>query len=202
MKLTFAPPNDGVAHSYCFYCRQETLQAFEASGIHQFYCYSCHHTNLRALIIDPKVVWWTDDSDEYWHEVAGVFAAKPDGTFLFFDRTKYPLGGTIPAGHSDVGEHSIVTAKRELHEETGINANVLTPIATDDVWGDECRRGADVHRWHSFVTKVPQHITADIRDEGVGPLWLTLDQALACNLTHVTRYVITHHYDEILAAAR
>ncbi len=202
MKLTFMPPNDGHAHSLCFNCKQESLEAFEANRIHQFYCHNCQQTNLRALIIDPRVTWWVDESGEYWHEAAGVFAAKPDGTFLFFDRIKYPLGGTIPAGHSDVGEQSIVTAKRELREETGINADTLTPIATDDIWGDECRRGADVHRWHSFVAKVSQRTKVTIRDEGVGPVWLTLDQALMCNLTYATRYVITQHYDQILSAAR
>ena len=183
----------------------ETVEAIEVDGIHQFYCNNCGCSNLRALIIDPKVTWWTDESGEYWHEAAGVFAAKPDGTFLFFDRTKYPLGLTIPAGHGDIGEQSSITARRELREETGINAHILTPIASDDVWGDECRRGADVHRWHSFVTKVPQYVQADIpdiRDEGVRPVWLTLEQALGCNLTYVTRYVITQHYSEILVAAR
>ena len=202
MRLTFIPPNDGYTHSYCINCKQEAVEVFVANNIHQFYCHNCHQTNLRALIIDPKVSWWTDVSGEYWHEVAGVFTAKPDGTFLFFDRLKYPLGGTIPAGHCDIGEERIVTAQRELREETGIIASRLTPIAIDDVWGDECRRGADVHRWHSFVAKVPQRTKVKIGDEGTGPVWLTLEQALLCNLTHVTRYVITHHFDEILAAAR
>ena len=65
-----------------------------------------------ALIIDPAVKWWTDSSRECWHEVAGVFIASPEGKFLFFERTKFPFGLTVPAGHVDRGEMPARTAAR------------------------------------------------------------------------------------------
>ena len=63
----------------------------------------------------------------------------------------------------------------------------------EDIWGDECRRGADVHRWHIFATSVPsQSVTID-PDEGGEPLWLTLKEALGRSLTPAVRRIITQH---------
>lgn len=158
-----------------------------------FHCANCQQVNERALIIDPAVRWWLDDTGEYWHEVAGVFLYNPAGEFLFFDRTKSPFGLTVPAGHVDTHEDPATAALRELGEEVGIHVAQSTYIATADVNGDKCRRGADVHRWHVFAAQMPAYAVVTLSNEGIRPVWLTLEQALMQNPTFAVWYVITHY---------
>lgn len=204
MKLTITTPQDNKVHTYCMRCQQESVSMFRASGKALYRCTACKHENPRALIIDPAVTWWTDKSGEYWHKVSGVFVRNGLGQFLFFERTKYPLGLTIPAGHGDVQESELITAKRELYEETGLSVprRALRRIGTDSVVGDQCRRGSDAHEWHSFMCQLPVGSKPKIdSSEGVRPVWLTLEQAYRKNLTYVTRYVIRKHGRKIQSSS-
>jgi len=202
MKLTFTPPNDGRTHTYCLNCSAETVDAIKIGKKHHFRCRSCSDVNPRALIIDPAINWWKDSQQEYWHEVAGVFIANPKGEFLFFDRLKSPFGLTVPAGHLDKGENRKKAAERELFEETRIRISNANYLATNDVRGDQCRRGSDVHRWHSFTAIAPLSTTVSVGDEGVRPVWLSLDQALARELTFATRHIITRHAQALRRVVR
>jgi ADP-ribose pyrophosphatase YjhB (NUDIX family) len=193
MKITFDPPTDQKRHTYCLNCHAEQIRETTVGGIGMFTCYSCGQTNGRALIIDPAIRWWTDATKEYWHESVGVFIRDPKGKFLFFDRTKHPLGLTVPAGHVDVNEPPAEAAPRELREETGIESNQVSHVITTDIVGDSCRRGADVHRWHCFIAHVAEGAEATINDEGTHPVWLTLGQALEKELTPAVRYLLTNH---------
>ena len=198
MRIPFTPPSDGQTHSYCVRCK---LEALTLSSPGRYHCSKCNHSSDRAIIFDPKVVWWLDDTQEYWHETAGIFVRRKE-KYLFFERVKTPYGLTIPAGHLDVGETSAEAAIRELQEETGLMANKLTLLATDNIEGDRCRRGADAHRWHVFATDASPR--AEIRvnaTEGQWPTWLTLHEALMHTLTPAVRYVIAR-YRNLIAAVK
>lgn len=193
MKLTFTPPRDGRSHTYCLRCQGEIDSRKPAAGTpHR--CPACGHGEDRALIIDPTVEWWTAEDDEYWHEVVGVFLGNGRGEYLFFERTRFPYGLTVPAGHRDRGESRRRGASRELREETGIAVSDLALLGTDEVVGDQCRRGADAHLWHSFIGRLPEgaNVTVD-SSEGKAPVWLTPETALSRELTFATRYVLTRH---------
>lgn len=204
MKITFTPPNDGKAHTYCPSCLREKLQPHRQAGKLFYRCTACAYVGPRALIVDPIVSWWVDDQQQYWHETGGIFVYNQRHEFLFFERMAFPFGLTVPAGHVDHGEPPARTARRELFEETGVSLpqRAFTHIATDDIHGDQCRRGADIHRWHSFACALPPSapIKVDPR-EGARPVWLGLQQALASNLTPATRFVITHHARRLARAA-
>jgi ADP-ribose pyrophosphatase YjhB (NUDIX family)/predicted RNA-binding Zn-ribbon protein involved in translation (DUF1610 family) len=162
MKITFRLPTDNQAHTYCPSClRDGTLRSQRPQGKLVYRCTACAYIGPRALIIDPAINWWIDDQREYWHETAGVFAYNDEGKFLFFERMAYPFGLTPPAGHVDRGEAPVVSARRELREETTVDlpARGFRLLATDDIRGDQCRRGADIHRWHSFVVAIPKGTT-------------------------------------------
>lgn len=136
---------------------------------------------------------------EYWHESVGVFVFNEDGKALFFERTIYPFAFAIPAGHLDTGEDAETAAKRELQEEAGIEAPSVKLFSEEDVIGDECRRGADNHKWHLYTTKVEDVGEIKINDEGVKPVWLTLEEALQKELVYPVKYFIQKYEDKLLA---
>lgn len=192
-------PADGRYHQYCWNCLAEhTTSSVVQDGRQYYACSACGQTHPRSLIIDPTIVWWTDADSNYWHEVSGVFVRDPAGRFLFFERAKYPFGLTVPAGHRDVhagrSEDPAHTASRELREETGLSSDRLVHIASDNIVGDECRRGANAHHWHAYLMLAPAGLQPRIRGEGSQPVWLTLDQALAAGrLTFAMSYLIARH---------
>jgi 8-oxo-dGTP pyrophosphatase MutT (NUDIX family) len=204
MKITFDLPNDDREHRYCMQCQQEGVTPVIRKGRELHACAHCKHVDERALIIDPKVIWWLGSDGEYWHEVAGVFVLNERDEMLFFDRTRFPFGLTPPAGHMDKGEKPAIAARRELREETGIDLPVkrFVHAVTANVVGDSCRRGCDAHRWHAFVARVSSDVRVRVdKNEGVRPTWLTLGQALACRgLTFVTRYMLENHGNTIVRA--
>lgn len=199
MKISFEPPMDGRVHMFCMLCMAEAITRRAAPKQGSTYdCAACGHKASRAVIIDPEVAWWCDTEKEHWHETAGVFTHHK-GRFLFFERTQHPLGLTVPAGHRNNGEATETTGVRELAEETGLRVTSLSHIATHDIWGDECRRGADVHRWHIFTCEAPStKVTIDGR-EGKKPVWLTLSEAAARNLTPAVRHIITRYSSRLAA---
>ena len=199
MKLTFAPPNDGKAHSYCVRCHQETVQPImKPHSRHAFRCESCGCVEPRAIIFDPEVKWWLDDQLEHWHETAGVLVRNHQAKLLLFLRTRFPYLLSIPAGHLKDGEAPEKGASRELSEETGldISPKSLLRLDTWNIVGDECRRGADAHRWHSFSYSISHYATVRINpQEGVRPVWLSPVEALGhVDLTLATRQAIQRRY--------
>lgn len=118
---------------------------------------------------------------------------------LFFERTIYPFAFAIPAGHLDTGEDTDTAAKRELQEETGIEVGSIKLFSEEDVIGDKCRRGADNHKWHLYTTKVENVDTIRINDEGVKPVWLTLEEALEKKLVYPVQYFIEKYGDKLFS---
>lgn len=200
MKITFPLPIDGQFHQYCSKCHSENInRVFE--GEKTFYlCDSCGDKSPRLIVIDPETVWWVDESTkEYWHESVGVFVFNENGKALFFERTIYPFAFAIPAGHLDTGEDAAIAAKRELQEEAGIEAHSVKLFSEEDVIGDECRRGADNHKWHLYTTKIENVGEIKINDEGVKPVWLTLEEALEKELVYPVKYFIKKYGGKLLA---
>jgi ADP-ribose pyrophosphatase YjhB (NUDIX family) len=194
VKLGFQPPADNQVHTYCLRCLAESVtHSPQARNGKVYTCKSCGHRDSRALIIDPTVVWWVDAHGEYCHETAGVFLKDNSGKFLFFERVKHPKGLTVPAGHVDINELPTNAALRETHEETDLALASVTHVATRDIRGDECRRGADMHKWHIFIAEVPSGVSLIIDPkEGLNPVWLTLNEALCYPLTPAVRHIIRH----------
>ena len=194
MRLTFTPPQDGLVHSYCISCQAENVMTgISITNRRVYCCLACRHQSDRALVIDPEVAWWVDEENSYCHHTAGMFLGDGQGRFLFFNRAKFPYGLTPPAGHVSPAEDPLTAALRETHEETNVAPDFTQHLGTVDINGDECPRGAGMHRWDMFVGELP--VGASIRinsDEGSDPVWLTLEQALSYPLTPAVRYIVTH----------
>lgn len=196
MKLDFQWPNDSNVHSYCVVCRNETVIRQKANGKTQYYCSTCRKPYDRWIKIDPGINWWISEDGEYWHESSGVFVRSNEQKFLFFKRNVFPFCLTVPSGHIDTGENAHTAAQRELEEEVGLGGP-LTAIATCDITGDECSRGADSHKWHAFLLTLNNLPEIIVKEEGGSPVWLSLDEALDQELTVPVKYMIERYYDQL-----
>lgn len=184
----------------CIECDSERLTR-DAAG--SYVCESCGAHRPRALIIDPAIAWWIAPDGEYWHDTAGIFVRNRVGHLLLFRRVLFPFGLTVPAGHVNAGEPPGLAARRELREETSIRAGALRPLGEVDIVGDSCRRGADAHHWHCFVTETGGDEEIVINDEGVSPAWMSLSQVReSTDLTFAVAFLIDRYAAELRPAPR
>lgn len=203
MRIDFPLPDDNKFHQYCPVCHSENINRIFEGKKTFYFCDDCHNKSPRLIVIDPKTVWWIDEeTKEYWHESVGVFVFNEEGKALFFERTIYPFAFTIPAGHLDTGEDVETAVKRELQEEAGIETNQVNLFSEEDIIGDECRRGADNHKWHLYTTKVENAGEIKINDEGLKPVWLTIEEALQKELVYPVKYFIEKYGDKLLTFDR
>ncbi len=200
MKITFPLPTDNQLHQYCSQCHSEEIRQVIVQAKPMYRCEHCGDISPRLIVIDPQTVWWVDETtQEYWHESVGVFVFNKNNQALFFERTHYPFALAIPAGHLDTGEVPAAAAKRELMEETAIAAQEIKLFSEEDVFGDKCSRGADHHKWHLYTARVKNVGEVKINDEGVKPVWLTLEEALEKELVYPVKYFIEKYGDTLLA---
>lgn len=199
MKLDFDWKNDGKYHQYCMHCHAETVERVIEDGKTYYFCKTCNQRHERSIIIDPAVKWWIANDGEYWHESAGIFIKNNEGKFLFFERVLFPFAVTVPAGHVDTGEEPSVTAKREAKEEVGLDNISPELFANEDFVGDSCRRGCDAHHWHAYLARLEndQKIEVTDKDEGSQAVWLSLDEALAKDLTFPVRQLINRYKEKL-----
>ncbi|MCW7985626.1 NUDIX hydrolase [Streptomyces platensis subsp. clarensis] len=206
MKLDFLLLRDNTFGEYCLYCHAETVTWIVVDGRKRCTCSSCGREAERAVVIDPRICWWTDSDGEYWHESAGVFVRDRRARFLFFQRTAFPYSLTVPAGHVERGEEPKCAAARELWEEVGIRDahGGLRLVADEYLKGDVCRRGSDAHRWHAYLLEVDEHREAGaqgevtVNEEGEAPVWLTLDEARSRQTTFAVERIIDLHSGKLL----
>ncbi|GAA1542491.1 hypothetical protein GCM10009678_26210 [Actinomadura kijaniata] len=193
MKLDVEVPGDGRRHQYCWGCRAETVSP--ERGAPSFTCSTCGESHPRSLVVDPGTTWWVDGAGEYWHATAGIFVRREDGRFLLFERSLFPPGWTVPAGHIDTGEDPRHAARRELREEVGLDAALpdLVELGVEDVVGDRCWRGSDAHRWHSYLVTVPDDTVVEVLEEGHRPRWLLPSEALELPLTFPVRALLPRY---------
>lgn len=202
MQVDFSLPKDKETHKYCIECHKDGIQEVVRDGITMFVCPACGKVSERYIHIgnglqDGK--WWLDENNEMWHESVGVFVRNPQGRYLFFERTAFPLGYTMPAGHVDNGEGYAAAAARELQEEVGIASRYMSHIVDVDIVGDACVGGADAHRWHVYREDLPRSVEVTVKEEGHSPVWLTLDEALTKDLPLATRQLIEQQAGKIEA---
>jgi 8-oxo-dGTP pyrophosphatase MutT (NUDIX family) len=193
-----APPKD-TYFACCMACHSGPVEQTTVEGKRKVRCHACGKQNDRAVIVDPRIAWWADDAGEYWHETAGVFVRDTAMRFLFFERTAFPHGLTVPAGHVETAEDPDHAAARELREEVGLVAGRdLRFVVTVPIPGDSCRRGSDAHVWHVRLLTVPEHTEITVNEEGAGHSWLTLAEAMASDITYAVRRIIGQHTEELL----
>mgnify|MGYP003554242450 CR=1 FL=1 len=137
------------------------------------------------IVWDPEIRQYFNETESLIHESAGMIILNEERKILLFHRKKYPSAYTIPAGHIDVNEASKIAAIREVSEETGVSITDAVLIKEDIIFGDSCSRGADIHKWFLYASRVDK-VKVELTDEGESYAWFDLD-LLPKNLTVVTK---------------
>ena len=77
----------------------------------------------------------TRETPIQWPRAAASAAVFQDGMVLLARRAKPPLAGiwSLPGGHIEPGEKAREAAMRELHEETGVKADLMGIVDVKDV---------------------------------------------------------------------
>ncbi len=195
MKIDFEIPRDGQSHSYCIACHGEKIESFYIEGNYHYRCMSCGKISPRIIHADNSEVWWIEkNTRDFWHESIGVFLFNHNRQILLFKRVIFPFVYTIPAGHLGVGENPGLAAIREVEEETGVTLDSVKLVSEEDIAGDECKWGADHHRWHLYEAAVDNKTPFKINSEGHAGAWYDLDSALSLELTKPTRSFIAKFY--------
>ncbi|MEB3759485.1 MAG: NUDIX hydrolase [Desulfurococcales archaeon] len=119
----------------------------------------------------------------------GVGALVIESGKILLVKRKYPPSRgkwSIPGGHVELGESILETARRELKEETGVEAIPLGVVNVDDyIAYDE--RGIRYH--YVLITVLLKSLTYDV-DPGSDALdagFFTLEEAESLDLTVSTR---------------
>ncbi|MBU6447333.1 NUDIX domain-containing protein [Patescibacteria group bacterium] len=198
MQIDF-PIFNNQYQEFCINCHAANPSKIIKDGKTFYECNNCGQISPRLIVIDPKIVWGIDpQTKEYWHESVGIFISNDQNEVLFFQRNKFPFLLTIPAGHLDVGEDSQQAIMREVKEETGLILDKVQLFAEEDLVGDQCRRGADKHKWHLFVARVHNSYGVSVSaDEGVKPVWLNFKQAEQKDLTFPVKYFMDKFGDKL-----
>ena len=90
----------------------------------------------------------SEDSGRWngWPRAAASCAVFRTDTVLLVERGKGPRGvGSLPGGHIEPGETAKAAALRELHEETGIEADIQGLADVHDVIYRDPGGGINVH---------------------------------------------------------
>ena len=201
MKIVFPVPQDNKRHRHCQKCFSEKVRDVVTDGKTFYHCEDCGGTYDRLIDFNPDRIWWVDPkTKEYWHESVGGFVFRDDEKILLIERTLFPYGLTIVAGHLGPDEDPMAGAIRELYEESGIKATEVNLFTEEDLLTDPCRSGADCHRWHLYTLQVlnPYPTINTDKEEGKNPQWLTINEALAEDLTFPTRYFLNKYGNSLL----
>ncbi|HEY4511716.1 MAG TPA: NUDIX domain-containing protein [Candidatus Paceibacterota bacterium] len=125
----------------------------------------------------------------HMHYSAGALIAR-DGKYLLLDRTNPPYGFAGAAGHVDVGELPEVAVIREVREETGLTVVSAELLFSEEVKGNSCRAGIDVHHWYLYACETKgEIIRAEKEAKELG--WFTIEQIRTMTFEPVWKHWFT-----------
>lgn len=163
MKIDFPLLRDNSFREYCLYCHAEAVTWIVVDGRKRCTCASCGREAERAVVIDPRISWWTDADGEYWHESAGVFVRDRGARFLFFQRTAFPYRLTVPAGHVESGEEPGPRPRGSYGRKYGSGAQRgISGSSRTSICGEMCAEGVPTRIvgmpfcWRSMSTGKPE----------------------------------------------
>ena len=114
----------------------------------------------------------------------GAIILNKDGLVLGFERKDFPDEWQFPQGGLDEGEELLDAVKREIYEETGIEANDIkllaeAPVPTVYEFPNKSPHRGQVHRWFLFrLESSDEAITLGDQKEFHAWKWTSMDEMI------------------------
>jgi len=157
---------------------------------------ACGYRGARSLTFRKDARFEIRDGRLYHYSVGAAvfcrFHEEQQDRVLLLRRATYPVGAfTVPSGHWDVPDlRPLEAAKRELHEETGLESVSAWELVSEanELLEEGCRRGCDFHYWHFYrCSCLPQEadltLPVDRRRTVIGESdmigWIPVSQVIA-----------------------
>ncbi|MFB6181237.1 MAG: NUDIX hydrolase [Candidatus Nanohalobium sp.] len=167
----------------CIECGDQEIEKIDQEGKEKYRC-SKGHVNER--VIDNQGLEYYRECGDLVHRTVGVIVKHRD-EILLLKRRKYPYSYTIPAGHLEQEEDPDKAVKRELKEETGVEAGgeEFNQVFRGRI-EDPCRRGCDIHDWNLYIYRPEQKPSTKTNDEAEKTEWVQTEDISRKELTRPT----------------
>lgn len=107
----------------------------------------------------------------YTHQVAVIGYVVRDGRFLLLKRATAPYVWAPPGGRLQRDEDPLVGLRREILEETALNARIIAPVES---WFGEWKKGRYLFSVNYLVQV--DHRAVQLSDEHSDFAWVTLEE--------------------------
>lgn len=120
------------------------------------------------------------------YTVTGII--ERDGKYLIIERSKPPLGFSIPGGHKEENETLEQAIHRELMEEVSIRAKTIHLAFEREMDSGGCPRHPTHHHYAYLVTTEDE---PSLKAEVASIQWLTPDEIRPLSMTEYSRTLFT-----------
>jgi len=135
----------------------------------------------------PKFKEGKNKEGKVIHYAVGVVIER-DGKYLLIDRKLPPFGFAGIAGHVDDGEEEPGKALvREVMEESGLKVLKYELLFEEELKGNICVAGVNIHHWRLYKCKVYGNVIQD-KEEEKSIDWYTKGEIKNLNLEPAWQY--------------
>jgi nucleoside triphosphatase len=133
----------------------------------------------------------------YPEATAGALIVNPKGDVLIVRSSKWSDKFTVPGGHIELGERAEDAIRREVKEETGLDAEpVKLLLVQQAIYPEDYYK----HEHFIFMDFLCQTQTSDVKLDGrelQRYLWVKPEKALGLDLEKYTRNFVNKYLDEL-----
>ncbi|HTW96359.1 MAG TPA: NUDIX hydrolase [Candidatus Methylomirabilis sp.] len=127
-------------------------------------------------------------SSDSKHQSAGAIIKDDLGRILMINRTNFPFGWAIPAGHVDTGETPEQAVIRETKEEVNLNIIKMRLVGQEFLSWNKCSRGTTGHEFSIFEVLSWQGKIKGEADEMNDWRWIKKNKLPKIKIEEATEY--------------
>ncbi|MDO8513462.1 MAG: NUDIX domain-containing protein [bacterium] len=170
----------------CIYCKTNDVKEIIQNNEVYFYCPACQKKSGQAIQSGGRIIQKMHSDGREKHVSVGAVIER-DSKFLIAKRRVFEFGYGNIAGHVEYGETPEAAVKREVFEETGMIVDDMELFLHEDIDGDRCRRGANIHEYYYFKVHCLGNPVKN--KESAFLNWYKPEEIGKLNLVYVTRYM-------------
>lgn len=170
----------------CIKCRSNNVIETTENNLIIFICQNCGHKSGQTILNDGRIVQMLTSDGRLKHASVAAIIER-NGKYLLSKRRAFEFGYANISGHIEYGESPEEAIKREVFEETGMIVRDLKNVFNEEVDGDKCRAGADIHDYICYKVSTTGEPVKNNESLELG--WFTSEEMSKLNLVFVTKLI-------------